>query len=130
MNKIIRVAAAIIERNGQFLLSKRLDHLHQGGKWEFPGGKIEADETVEQALIRELREELNITATEQRQFEQLTFDYPEKTVELHFQWVSEFTGEARGVEGQEVKWFSKTELLQLPFPDANVPVLEKLKSIE
>ncbi|QTH63602.1 8-oxo-dGTP diphosphatase MutT [Psychrosphaera ytuae] len=130
MNKTIRVAAAIIERDGQFLLSKRLDHLHQGGKWEFPGGKIEAGETVEQALTRELQEELNITATSQSQFEQLTFDYPEKTVELHFQWVSEFKGEAEGVEGQEVKWFSKTELLQLPFPDANVPVLEKLKSIE
>ena len=129
MSKVVRVAAAIIEKNGQFLLSKRLEHLHQGGKWEFPGGKIEADESVEQALIRELQEELAITAIEQKHFESLTFSYPEKTVELHFQLVSEFEGTATGVEGQEVKWFSKTELLQLPFPDANVPVLEKIKAL-
>lgn len=129
MTKVIRVAAAIIERDGQFLLSKRLDHLHQGGKWEFPGGKIEADETVEQALTRELLEELAIDVTSQSPFESLTFAYPEKTVQLHFQWVDGFTGEAKGVEGQEVNWFSKTELLELPFPDANVPVLEKIKAL-
>lgn len=129
MAKVIRVAAAIIEREGLFLLSKRPEHLHQGGKWEFPGGKIEQDETVEQAMVRELQEELDITATEQREFDSLTFDYPEKTVQLFFQWVSHFEGTPKGVEGQEVKWFSKTELLGLPFPDANVSVLQKINAL-
>ena len=127
MTKEIRVAAAIIEQDGQFLLSKRLDHLHQGGKWEFPGGKIERDETIEQALVRELQEEIDITATSQKRFHELTFDYPEKRVTLYFQWVSAFTGEPKGNEGQLVQWFSKAELLELPFPDANVPVLKLIK---
>lgn len=127
--KAIQVAAAIIERDGQFLLSKRPEHLHQGNKWEFPGGKLEAGESVADALSRELQEELAIQITTQRAFEHLTYDYPEKTVQLFFQWVSEFEGTPVGVEGQEVKWFSKSELLQLTFPDANQPILEKLRTL-
>ena len=122
----IRVAAAIIYRDGQFLLSKRLDHQHQGGKWEFPGGKIEPNESIEQALNRELKEELDIETEQQQHFHSLEFEYPEKHVSLVFQLVRDFEGEARGVEGQEVRWFSKTQLSELSFPDANVPVLEKI----
>ncbi|MDO6719226.1 8-oxo-dGTP diphosphatase MutT [Psychrosphaera sp. 1_MG-2023] len=127
MNKQIHVAAAIIYRNGQFLLSKRQSHQHQGGKWEFPGGKVESGETVQQALIRELKEEINIEVTTTSPFHSLKFDYPEKTVKLDFLLVSEFDGEEAGLEGQEVSWFDKSELLALTFPDANVPVLAKIR---
>lgn len=126
MNKQIHVAAAIIYRDGQFLLSKRQSHQHQGGKWEFPGGKVEQGETVEQALARELKEEINIDVTTSSPFHYLEFDYPEKTVKLDFLLVTKFEGIEAGLEGQEVSWFDKSELLALTFPDANVPVLAKI----
>ena len=126
--RAIRVAAAIIRINGKYLLSKRLEHLHQGGKWEFPGGKIESDESVEQALVRELQEELGITPTVQTRYHELEFDYPEKRVQLYFQLVENFNGEPAGKEGQLVKWFSKNELLALTFPDANEPILKLIEA--
>ncbi|MDA8622174.1 NUDIX domain-containing protein, partial [Psychrosphaera sp.] len=98
------------------------------GKWEFPGGKIELNESVSEALVRELQEELGITATSQVSFHELVFDYPEKRVQLYFQLVTDFNGEPNGQEGQAVQWFSKEELLTLPFPDANQPVLAMLKA--
>lgn len=132
MAKRIHVAAAIIYCDGRFLLSKRQNHQHQGGKWEFPGGKVEQGETAELALKRELQEEINIVIDVDSHtqatvpFYQLEFEYPEKVVLLEFFLVNEFSGEPLGLEGQEVNWFSKTELLKLSFPDANVPVLEKI----
>ena len=126
--KHIRVAAAIIYRDQQFLLSKRKGDQHQGGKWEFPGGKIEHGESIDTALARELKEELDIEIDEQSHFHSLDFEYPEKHVSLVFQLVTDFDGLARGVEGQEVAWFSKAELMGLTFPDANVPVLEKIQA--
>jgi 8-oxo-dGTP diphosphatase len=127
MKKQIHVAAAIIHRNNQFLLSKRQSHQHQGDKWEFPGGKVESGESTEQALIRELKEEIDIDVTKASPFHQLSFSYPEKDVFLEFLLVTEFSGQERGLEGQQIAWFSKTELLALTFPDANVPVLAKIE---
>ena len=129
MKKQIRVAAAVIFVDGQFLLSKRKADQHQGNKWEFPGGKIDQGESVEQALVRELREELDINVTEQTDFINLDFEYPEKKVSLHFQLVTAFSGRERGVEGQEVAWFNAEQIQTLTFPDANLPVLEKIKSL-
>jgi 8-oxo-dGTP diphosphatase len=129
MKKHIRVAAAVIVRDGHFLLSKRKLEQHQGGKWEFPGGKIEANETLEQALSREIREEINIEVKRQSSFYQLDFEYPEKNVSLYFQLVDEFDGQEQGLEGQLIGWFTKAELLELTFPDANIPVLEKIEQL-
>lgn len=129
MKKHIQVAAAVIFKNGLFLLSKRKDDQHQGGKWEFPGGKIDQGETVEQATIRELREELGIEVTHQENFMALDFEYPEKKVSLHFQLVRDFDGQEYGVEGQLVDWFDDKQIQQLEFPDANKPVLEKIESL-
>ena len=130
MDKHIKVAAAIIYIDGQFLLSKRKAEQHQGNKWEFPGGKIDADETVEQALSRELKEELNITVSQQHAFLNLDFQYPEKKVSLYFQLVTEFEGQEQGLEGQQVAWFDHQQIQQLTFPDANLPVLEKIKHLQ
>lgn len=126
-NKHIHVAAAIIYKDNQFLLSKRQAHQHQGDKWEFPGGKIEQGETNEQALIRELQEEINISATECEDFLTLEYEYPEKTVTLNFLLVTDFDGQPKGNEGQEVAWFDHEEIQTLTFPDANKPVLEKIR---
>jgi 8-oxo-dGTP diphosphatase len=125
--KRVHVVAGIIrDAHGRILISRRHDHLHQGGLWEFPGGKIESDETVRDALARELREELALTIIAAEPFQQIRHDYPDKSVLLDFWLVSEFAGEARGVEGQPVEWVSAAALRDYQFPAANVPIVEAL----
>ncbi|MFB2673244.1 8-oxo-dGTP diphosphatase MutT [Shewanella xiamenensis] len=127
MTKRIHVAVGIIlNTDGQILLAKRPEHLHQGGKWEFPGGKVEQNETVTQALIRELKEEVALNVHSSEPFMALSFDYPDKQVLLDIHTVSDFTGEAQGLEGQQVVWVDKHELTHYDFPDANKPILAKL----
>lgn len=122
----IRVAAAIILKNSQVLIARRPVDKHKGGYWEFPGGKIESSETAEQALIREIAEEVNIQIESVELFEEIRYTYPEKVVHLLFFACLNFTGEARGLEGQEVRWVEKSELSQYQFPEANQPIVEKL----
>ncbi|MCT8858873.1 8-oxo-dGTP diphosphatase MutT [Shewanella xiamenensis] len=127
MTKRIHVAVGIIlNTDGQILLAKRPEHLHQGGKWEFPGGKVEQNETVTQALIRELKEEVALNVHSSEPFMALSYDYPDKQVLLDIHTVSDFTGEAQGLEGQQVVWVNKHELTHYDFPDANKPILAKL----
>ena len=87
--KRIHVVAAVIRSEGKILLSKRLDHVHQGGKWEFPGGKVETDEAVTAALVRELQEELAITPTDFQPLIQIHHDYPDKHIFLDV-WVDTY----------------------------------------
>lgn len=124
--KTVKVAAAIIKRSDKILISKRQTGQHLAGFWEFPGGKVECDETPEQALFRELLEELNITANKAEKFDLITFQYPEKTVELHFFLVEQFFGQEKSNEGQEIKWVNISELKASDFPEANQPVVAKL----
>lgn len=127
MTKRIHVAVGIIlNTDGQILLAKRPEHLHQGGKWEFPGGKVEQNETVTQALIRELKEEVALNVHSSEPFMALSYDYPDKQVLLDIHTVSNFTGEAQGLEGQQIVWVDKHELTHYDFPDANKPILAKL----
>lgn len=124
----INVVAAIIhDTHQQVLLTYRNAKQHQGERWEFPGGKVEATETLENALARELDEELGITPIDSTPFLTLTYEYPEKTVKLHFYEVWQFTGEPQGREGQTMKWWPIRTLPELPFPDANVPVVAALQ---
>ncbi|WP_100656580.1 8-oxo-dGTP diphosphatase MutT [Alteromonas flava] len=127
MSDAIDVAVGVIIQGGQVLLAKRPKHLHQGDKWEFPGGKIESGESLSQAIERELEEEIGIVVTVQQPWFSLRFDYPEKTVNLHMSVVHEFIGEPRGVEGQPVEWVAFSALDELTFPSANTPILERLK---
>lgn len=120
----LHVAAAAVYRNGQILLSRRPDHLHQGGKWEFPGGKVESDESVEQALSRELREELGISPTEFRPLIRVHHQYPDLSVLLDVWHVHAFEGEPTGLEGQVVDWFDPSALASLEFPEANLPIVK------
>lgn len=127
MTKRIHVAVGIIvNRNKQILLAKRPEHLHQGGKWEFPGGKVEQNETVTQALIRELKEEVALNVHSSEPFMALSYDYPDKQVLLDIHTVSDFTGEAQGLEGQKIAWVDKHDLTHYDFPEANKPILAKL----
>lgn len=98
-----------------------------GGLWEFPGGKIEAGESVQQALLRELREEVNIHCTRFENLIRIEHRYPDKHVVLDVQLVDAFTGEAAGKEGQEIKWVRVDDLENYTFPEANKPIITAVK---
>ncbi|MBW8186397.1 8-oxo-dGTP diphosphatase MutT [Shewanella nanhaiensis] len=127
VKKRVHVAVGVIINDKQeVLLAKRLDHLHQGGKWEFPGGKIELNETVTDALKRELKEEVNLDVASSSPLMEINHDYPDKQVLLDIHLVTHFAGKATGLEQQEVCWVPKKELVNYEFPDANKPILDKI----
>lgn len=122
--KRIHVAAAVIRgADGQILIARRDKTQHQGGLWEFPGGKVEDGETVDAALARELREELGIEVTAARPLIKIKHDYPDKQILLDVWDVSGFAGEPHGAEGQPLAWVSPKDLAQYEFPEANRPIV-------
>ena len=127
--KVVRVAAAIIQQGDCFLLSKRLDHLHQGGKWEFPGGKIELNETVSAALVRELQEELGIDVQSSEELTVLEHDYPHAYVRLYVSIIRDWKGAPIGREGQALSWeFISAQAPSVgPLLPAAWPMLECLR---
>lgn len=124
----IDVVAGIIFNHDkrQVLLALRKPEQHQGNRWEFPGGKVEALEGIEQALHRELAEELGIQVETCEPFCQIEHTYPDKAVRLHFWQVNKFGGEAIGREKQTLQWFEIDALATLDFPEANRPVVKQL----
>ena len=110
----------------QYFLTKRLDSAHQGGKWEFPGGKVEENETVAQALHRELQEEIAIDTLSCYPLIEISHDYGDKKVLLDVYVVDNFQQEPIAQEGQQSGWFSLDELVNLDFPKANAAIIEKL----
>ena len=112
MTKVVHVAVGVIKNNlDQILIAKRPDDAHQGGLWEFPGGKVEAGETLTQALARELREELAIEVQSITPLIQIQHDYSDKSVLLDVCLVDGFTGIAQGNEGQPIRWVDAAEPL-------------------
>ncbi len=124
MRRIHVIAAVIRDPQSRILIAKRPDHVHQGGLWEFPGGKLEGDEGRFDGLVRELREELGITVTRARPLLDIRHDYPDKSVRLDVWLVTDFDGEAHGAEGQPVRWVSSSELDSFEFPAANAPIVQ------
>src|SRR5690554_1261740 len=120
MTKRVHVVAAVI-RNAQqqILLALRPSDKHMGGLWEFPGGKCEANESPEQALMRELYEELKIVIENPQPLIQVRHDYPDLHVLLDVYEVRSFNGQAHGAEGQQVRWVSPNALADYEFPAAN-----------
>lgn len=126
--KLVHVAAAVIEdARGRFLLTKRPEHVHQGGLWEFPGGKLEPEESVEAALKREIREELGIEVLSSRPLIQITHHYPDKSVLLDVHYVTGYSGRPRGLEGQPLIWADPWEMGNYPLPAADAPVVQALR---
>ena len=117
------VAAVIVNRSHQILLAKRPLDRHQGGLWEFPGGKVEHGEDARAALARELHEELGIVVQDARPMITVRHDYPDKSVLLDVWRVSAFGGEPHGREGQPIEWVSPQELPDRAFPAANRPIV-------
>jgi 8-oxo-dGTP diphosphatase len=122
-HKIVDVAVGLIVQDGKALLAQRAAHQHQGGRYEFPGGKVEAGEPVTVALARELHEELGIDVIAPHFVQRLTYHYPEKTVCLHVYRIDTFSGEPIGREGQPLSWVALDVLFDLNFPDANRPIV-------
>lgn len=122
--KRVHVAAAVIRgADGRVLIARRPDDKHQGGLWEFPGGKVEEGEAVQAALSRELEEELGIRVSAARPLIQVHHDYPDKQVLLDVWEVTAFDGEPHGAEGQPLTWASNHELGDYQFPAANQPIV-------
>ena len=126
--KIVNVAVGVIKKNNTIFICKRADEQHQGGLWEFPGGKVEANESVFAALKRELTEEVGITIHSSSQLMVIEHDYGDKCVKLDIHVVSNFSGEAHGAEGQPSEWVNISELTHYDFPAANAEIIEKLQS--
>ena len=125
--KVVQVAVGILmNREGAVLITRRPDHVHQGGLWEFPGGKVEDGEPVAVALQRELYEELGITVQAAEPWLQVGHDYPDKKVGLEVWRVTAWQGEPHGREGQPLIWAGRAELDQFSFPAADLPILAHL----
>lgn len=117
------VAAVIVDGQGRVLIAQRAAHRHQGGLWEFPGGKVESGEAARSALARELEEEIGIEVTRARPLMRIRHDYPDRSVLLDVWRVTAFGGEAHGREGQPVAWVTPDELPRYTFPAANRPIV-------
>ena len=124
---MIQVVAALIRKDGLILITRRFDHVHLPGLWEFPGGKVEKGETLESALKREILEELGVEITVFDEFFDIEHRYPSKTVHLHFFNCIIQSEEPRAVEVADLKWVSPAELDGYPFPEADRKLIARLK---
>jgi 8-oxo-dGTP diphosphatase len=122
------VVAAVTWRDGRFLAVERPEGKAHAGWWEFPGGKVEPGESLEAALVRELREELSFTATRVRFWREKRFVYPQGPVRLHFFHVLDFEGEVAPLEGQRLAWFTPGEADVSIFLPANADIVPALSS--
>lgn len=125
----LHVAVGVIQdSNGRVLVALRSERQHQGGLWEFPGGKVEKGETVREALCRELYEELGIEVDVAVPFKLLDFKYVDRRVLLDVWRVTRFSGEPVARESQPLEWRAVTDLNPDEFPEANRPIISELRS--
>ncbi|EPK7360792.1 8-oxo-dGTP diphosphatase MutT [Kluyvera intermedia] len=125
--KKLQISVGIIRNAaGEIYITQRAADAHMANKWEFPGGKIEADESAEQAVIRELQEEVGIAVRSLQQFDKLEYQFPDRHITLWFWLVDGWDGEPWGKEGQPGRWVAQQNLVVDEFPPANAPIIEKL----
>jgi 8-oxo-dGTP diphosphatase len=123
-NDYLHVVVAVIDNGrGEILIAKRRVHVHQGGVWEFPGGKVEVGEAVHSALKRELHEELGIETENAHPLIRIPHHYPDRKVLLDVWRVTAFSGEPHGAEGQPLAWVKKDALSEYEFPAANQTII-------
>ena len=123
--KTIVVTAAVVERDGAFLVTRRLEGTHLAGTWEFPGGKCEMGEGLEACLWREIREELGARCSVGPEIFTITHDYPDRRIELHF-FSSTLLDDPAPLLGQEIRWVPRGQLAQLEFPPADDELIRRL----
>jgi len=125
--RTIVVTAAVIDRGGRLLVTRRLAGTHLAGTWEFPGGKCEPGEGREAGLVRELREELGVDAVVGALILSTRHAYADRPIELHF-YRCEIHGEPSALLGQEMRWVARSDLDALEFPPADAELIEMLKA--
>jgi 8-oxo-dGTP diphosphatase len=121
------VAAALFDDRGQVLLAERPPGKHMAGYWEFPGGKLMDGESEQQALARELHEELGLIVHAAAPFMRLTHDYPDRTVELSMWLVARYSGVPQPLDGQRLRWVAPALLPAQRILDADRPFIEALQ---
>ena len=122
----IEVTAAVIVQDGRYLITRRLDETHQGGLWEFPGGKRENDESLKDCLRREIKEELDLEIEVGVLLKTVRYAYAFYTFILHFYLCRIQSGTPRLLECQDLQWVKPHELGYYPFPPANHPIIAQL----
>lgn len=130
----MKVAVAlIVDEQDRLLIAQRPYHASHGGFWEFPGGKLEVNETAEDALKREIREEVGLEILHADYLGEIKHQYPDKSVHLLLYYVTQFSGKAACLEGQlDLKWVHTSELNPKDFPEGNqaiFPMLEQKRSL-
>jgi mutator protein MutT len=119
------VAAAVVDRNGEYLVTRRLDGTHLAGCWEFPGGKCEPDETLRACLEREMVEELGCEVAVAEELLSVVHTYSDRAVELHF-FRCTLRQAPRPLLGQEIRWVRRGSLRMLDFPPADEALIQLL----
>jgi 8-oxo-dGTP diphosphatase len=117
-------------RDRRVLIAERPAGRHMAGRWEFPGGKVAADESESAALVRELREELGVAVTGCRPFMRLSHEYDDRVVELSMWIVDVFSGEPSGLDGQALKWVAVEALGEEDILEADAPFVSALREAE
>lgn len=122
----MKVAVAIItDEQNRILITQRPFHAPHGGLWEFPGGKLELNESAEEALLREIKEEVGLNILQHQLLGQINHQYPDKSVQLIVFLVTQFSGKASCLEGQlNMKWIEKDNLSCNDFPEANHRIID------
>ncbi len=127
MAEVHVAVGVILDAQRRVLLTRRAADVHQGGLWEFPGGKVEAGESVATALARELKEELGIAIGRTSPLLEVRHDYGDKQVFLDIHLVWEFEGEPSGLENQPLAWVPAAQLPAYEYPAANAPIVEAVQ---
>lgn len=126
--KQVHVAVGVIVSGLDVFLTRRHADAHQGGKWEFPGGKVEQNETVAEALLRELKEEVAIDVLACQPLTVIEHDYGDKQVKLDVFIVDNYHGEPAAQEGNEEAWVAIEQLSAIDFPEANIVIVKALQT--
>lgn len=130
-NATVHVAVGVLlNKNQEVLISLRPSHVHQGGLWEFPGGKVEAGESVKHALNREFEEELGISVEACTELTRIKHEYSDKSVLLDVWRIEKFSGTPQGREGQAIEWRALSKLRAADFPKANERIISVLSNLE
>ena len=124
----IDVVAAIIRKDGEILITQRLDNVHLARFWEFPGGKVEFGESFEVALQREIQEELGIKIRVNDEFLTIDYDYPTKSVRLHFFNCTVLQGDPRPIDVADLRWVNPHDIGNYQFPPADSELITKLRA--
>jgi 8-oxo-dGTP diphosphatase len=124
--RLYEVAAGIVWDGSRVLIARRQERDHQGGRWEFPGGKRHDGETVEECLRREMREEIGLEVAVGRLWRALTHVYPDRRVSIYFHLCESRGGSPRAIECAEIRWVAPGALTALPFVEGDLPVLPDL----